>query len=77
MLFDQRSPVQPEVWFLGGDNIKHTDIATYRLNWLRGRSRENMKNSLNLNLSKMNENSERKDSIKILQQSFILDQKSY
>ena len=31
-LFDQKSPVSREGWFPGGDNIRHTDIRTYRLN---------------------------------------------
>ena len=39
-LFDQRSSVHQEAWFSGGDNLKHTDIATYKLNLPRGRISE-------------------------------------
>ena len=38
--FNQRYPAHFEVWFPGGENIQHTDITTYRLNWPRDQSNE-------------------------------------
>ena len=41
MLFGQRSPVHQEAWSPGGDNdIQQTAMATYRLNWPKGRFSE-------------------------------------
>ena len=34
---NQRSPVHWEAWFPVGDDTQHMDIATYRLNWPRGK----------------------------------------
>ena len=33
--FYQKSLVHRGVWFSGGDNTQHMEIATYRLNWPR------------------------------------------
>ena len=38
----QRSPVYREAWFPGVGDIQQTDMATYRLNWPRGRLSENV-----------------------------------
>ena len=38
---DLQSTCQEE-WFPGGDNIRHMDVATYKLNWPRGRFSQNI-----------------------------------